>query len=206
MIKNDLKFVRPDDSGRHVCAMALRQFGRSFPMTCALSSSAWLVWQLSYRAVKLAHILRGAGEDSGRDLVATGGCCAICLDDVEEGGESGVSLPCRHVYHQSCLDHLVSSGHSSCPQCRDDVAGVGSLEAVLGSVLQVVKDVQKDLTADKEDEDDLPPSLELDREDGREDGVTSAIAWEVEPVEPDVGQVGESTPRTSSLVDVDYDD
>ena len=38
---------------------------------------------------------------------------------------------------QSCLDLLVSSGHSSCPQCRDDVAGVGSLEAVLGSVLQV---------------------------------------------------------------------
>jgi hypothetical protein len=115
-----IRFVRPDESGRHVCAMALRQ--------------------LSYRAVKLAAMLRGGGEDSGRVENAVGGCCCICLDDVEveEGGQSGVALQCKHVYHHSCLDLLMSSGHTSCPQCRDDVAGVGSLEAVLGTVLQVL--------------------------------------------------------------------
>ena len=79
MIKHDLKSVRPDAAGRAVCAIALRQ--------------------LAYRAVKLAGSLAGGGESTGRQEGSGVGCCCICLDDVEEGGD-GVALPCKHVYHQ----------------------------------------------------------------------------------------------------------
>ena len=53
----------------------------------------------------------------------------------------------------------------------------------------MIEDVQKDLEVDREDEDDLPPVLDLAREDDRRDGCTTSLAWEIEPVEPDVGQV-----------------
>jgi len=45
--------------------------------------------------------------------------CSICLGDYEEG-ETLCVLPCRHSYHDECLDHWITA-HSKCPLCNYDL-------------------------------------------------------------------------------------
>ena len=42
--------------------------------------------------------------------------CVICITVFEEGEEIRV-LPCKHVFHITCVDTWFES-HSSCPTCR----------------------------------------------------------------------------------------
>lgn len=43
-------------------------------------------------------------------------CCCICLDNIIGGGIR--TLPCGHVFHQSCFDNRIHS----CPICRGPVS------------------------------------------------------------------------------------
>lgn len=46
-------------------------------------------------------------------------CCSICLAEYVQN-ERLLMLPCRHVYHQSCVTEWLL-GHSQCPLCKQDV-------------------------------------------------------------------------------------
>ena len=42
--------------------------------------------------------------------------CAVCLSEIKEQ-ETIAILPCRHVFHQACLQPWFQQ-HNSCPTCR----------------------------------------------------------------------------------------
>jgi hypothetical protein len=50
--------------------------------------------------------------------------CAVCLDEIEVGGE-GTCLPCSHKYHPACIVPWLRL-HSTCPICRDKVVESGT--------------------------------------------------------------------------------
>lgn len=43
--------------------------------------------------------------------------CPICFDGLA-GCTNYVCSACRNGFHQYCIDHLTSRGHSNCPMCR----------------------------------------------------------------------------------------
>ena len=45
--------------------------------------------------------------------------CVICLDNFEEGDVLRV-LPCRHEFHQPCVDRWFKEGRQFCPMCKWD--------------------------------------------------------------------------------------
>lgn len=47
--------------------------------------------------------------------------CSICLGEYETG-EQLVKLPCKHVYHQTCIDGWTKN-HTKCPLCNAELAG-----------------------------------------------------------------------------------
>ncbi|KVH97513.1 RING-H2 finger protein ATL11-like [Cynara cardunculus var. scolymus] len=48
--------------------------------------------------------------------------CAVCLSDIEEDEEIRV-LRCDHLFHKRCLDRCIEYRHTTCPLCRDILAG-----------------------------------------------------------------------------------
>ncbi|RKO97171.1 hypothetical protein CXG81DRAFT_3810, partial [Caulochytrium protostelioides] len=42
--------------------------------------------------------------------------CSICLEDYTRG-ERLITLPCRHVFHKTCISMWLQS-HKECPICR----------------------------------------------------------------------------------------
>ncbi|CAL5053973.1 unnamed protein product [Urochloa decumbens] len=47
--------------------------------------------------------------------------CTVCLDDVEQGKERAVTLPCGHPYHRHCIAQVVDND-PRCPVCRASVS------------------------------------------------------------------------------------
>ncbi|TVU27872.1 hypothetical protein EJB05_19373 [Eragrostis curvula] len=52
-------------------------------------------------------------------------CCHICLTEYEDG-EQIRTLPCKHEFHQQCVDKWLKEVHRVCPLCRGDVCEVAS--------------------------------------------------------------------------------
>ena len=42
--------------------------------------------------------------------------CAVCLSEIKEKEKLAI-LPCRHVFHEACLQPWFEE-HNSCPTCR----------------------------------------------------------------------------------------
>jgi len=51
--------------------------------------------------------------------------CAICLDDFTESGCQVRELPCRHVFHNNCIDLFLLDTSSMCPLCKQSVLPKG---------------------------------------------------------------------------------
>ena len=47
------------------------------------------------------------------------GECSVCMEDVSTG-EEVTELPCKHWFHNACINHWLSS-HGTCPHCRESV-------------------------------------------------------------------------------------
>ncbi|PWA81705.1 Zinc finger, RING/FYVE/PHD-type [Artemisia annua] len=48
--------------------------------------------------------------------------CAVCLHVIEVDDEIR-ELRCKHLFHKDCLDRCVEHKHTTCPLCRDYLAG-----------------------------------------------------------------------------------
>ncbi len=166
MILNDLKYMHPDENGQRVCAMALRQ--------------------LSYRAIKISDALSKADDEPGNALVRKNGeqpvACMICLEDIQS---ACATLPCGHQFHPECADDLVKFGTASCPLCRDDMAGQGSVESMLDKVRTLVCDCQTELETAEEEHVPAPPKLDLKLDPN---WAGHGIAWDDENDSIDPGQ------------------
>ncbi len=44
--------------------------------------------------------------------------CSICIDTIQEGQEV-VKLPCKHLYHSSCIRSYLLNYNNKCPLCRN---------------------------------------------------------------------------------------
>lgn len=44
--------------------------------------------------------------------------CSICIDTIQEGQEV-VKLPCKHLYHSSCIKSYLLNYNNKCPLCRN---------------------------------------------------------------------------------------
>jgi len=44
-------------------------------------------------------------------------CCNICLDPVRNTRQN-TELPCKHLFHSSCINDWISQGKNTCPVCR----------------------------------------------------------------------------------------
>lgn len=53
------------------------------------------------------------------------GSCAICLDDYEAGQTEVRVLPCKHIFHPSCIDEFLEKRSSLCPLCKRSVLPKG---------------------------------------------------------------------------------
>ncbi|KAL2915965.1 hypothetical protein HK105_204389, partial [Polyrhizophydium stewartii] len=51
-------------------------------------------------------------------------CCAICLDDFVVGSRVR-DLPCRHIFHDVCIDPWLLKHNRLCPICKRDVLDPG---------------------------------------------------------------------------------
>ncbi|KAI4731698.1 hypothetical protein E4T49_00366 [Aureobasidium sp. EXF-10728] len=51
--------------------------------------------------------------------------CAICLDDFTESECQVRELPCRHVFHNTCIDLFLLDTSSMCPLCKQSVLPKG---------------------------------------------------------------------------------
>jgi E3 ubiquitin-protein ligase RNF38/44 len=57
--------------------------------------------------------------------------CPICINEMVEG-EQARSLPCKHLFHQSCVDEWLRV-NASCPTCRASIYRLGSSAEDSGS-------------------------------------------------------------------------
>ncbi|PMD24326.1 hypothetical protein NA56DRAFT_34295 [Hyaloscypha hepaticicola] len=44
-------------------------------------------------------------------------CCSVCTDEFVDGEKVRI-LPCRHIYHQHCIDPWLLKKSGTCPICR----------------------------------------------------------------------------------------
>ncbi|CAL5212642.1 unnamed protein product [Lathyrus oleraceus] len=51
--------------------------------------------------------------------------CPICMEEFEKGILVQSFGVCAHEYHTSCLNSWLLGGKTSCPVCRQDLAGAG---------------------------------------------------------------------------------
>jgi len=81
----------------------------------------------------------------------------------------------------------VNSGSRSCPLCRVDLAGAGSVEEMIDKVRNLVERCQTELQHTLDDQNPLPAPLNLDTRDAS--WVGNALAYDVEYSDPNPGQV-----------------
>jgi hypothetical protein len=76
-----------------------------------------------YLHARACRLLKGAGEEGGREI-ACGGCKGPVTDATEAEGGSVVVLPCRCVFHSAHYDAAAIAKLSVCPACTRHVCGL----------------------------------------------------------------------------------
>lgn len=46
--------------------------------------------------------------------------CHLCLENMKQGNQV-ITLPCRHLFHSSCVEQLIVHQHIVCPLCRRSI-------------------------------------------------------------------------------------
>ncbi|KAI3719941.1 hypothetical protein L6452_20847 [Arctium lappa] len=79
--------------------------------------------------------------------------CAVCLSNIEEDEEIRV-LRCDHLFHKGCLDRCIEYRHTTCPLCRDILAGP-RMVCELGRELLFFSFCSTNRSSDHDDDDDF---------------------------------------------------
>jgi hypothetical protein len=58
------------------------------------------------------------------------GTCAICLDEMQQTPVR--ELPCKHAFHQGCVEEWLVERSGSCPCCKADVGEMLAGEGKVG--------------------------------------------------------------------------
>eukprot|EP00124_Ichthyophonus_hoferi_P002615 Ihof_evm3s186 gene=Ihof_evmTU3s186 len=66
----------------------------------------------SSNAIKRLHRFKAEKGDKNTDVNE----CVVCMEEFHEGEEL-VSMPCKHVFHETCLSPWLQQ-HNTCPTCR----------------------------------------------------------------------------------------
>ncbi|EIW73196.1 hypothetical protein TREMEDRAFT_56147 [Tremella mesenterica DSM 1558] len=107
-IKEDMT----DEQRREVIAMIKKQ-------TSKLPSSSKKALVAKVIETKLWDEVEPEEKGMVKDLT-----CSVCHDEYEPDSLIGVT-PCKHMYHQECLDTWFSQPNiASCPMCRRDLAAL----------------------------------------------------------------------------------
>ncbi|KAK8802559.1 hypothetical protein WA171_006238, partial [Blastocystis sp. BT1] len=65
-----------------------------------------------------SSIVEGVYGEDGREIDPENPEeCTICLDTLKKG-EAIKTLPCKHIFHQNCIDEWLKQGKAVCPMCR----------------------------------------------------------------------------------------
>ncbi|KAL3111027.1 hypothetical protein niasHT_012945 [Heterodera trifolii] len=66
----------------------------------------------AYRAMPLTLFMANDQQDNE---------CAICLGTIYQGSFVR-PLPCKHIFHNNCIEKWLVGSHKTCPLCRDEMA------------------------------------------------------------------------------------
>lgn len=65
--------------------------------------------------------------------------CSICLSCLRHESCSQLILSCNHIYHTSCLGHLLDHNNDKCPLCRKQIIAYESRIEICSKHLSVKK-------------------------------------------------------------------
>lgn len=86
--------------------------------------------------------------------------CSICFDLMQEGNKVLLTLPCKHVFHESCVHRLRQMSVGSCPPCPlcrhaiPSLPGEKKTPARFSSISQSDRDVENEESFDRVEEKD----------------------------------------------------
>lgn len=63
--------------------------------------------------------------------------CAICIDEIAEGNMV-TELPCKHIFHRSCIEPWLESRSLECPLCKAQAIRRDASDAAIANVLNPV--------------------------------------------------------------------
>ena len=102
---------------------ALEQHAPSWrvPASAAPPATAATRLRMITRRSSAAAAAAAAAADAGgtSDNLAEQSCC-ICLETFA-AGNSVRRLPCRHLFHASCIDEWLTTSSDICPECNQQV-------------------------------------------------------------------------------------
>jgi hypothetical protein len=76
-------------------------------------------------------------------LAFTQPTCSICLEDFVSRGTIVRPLPCKHVFHPSCIDPVLREYSSLCPICKASVLPAGYCPEITNAMIRRIRGLQR---------------------------------------------------------------
>jgi Ring finger domain len=76
-------------------------------------------------------------------LAFTQPTCSICLEDFVSRGTIVRPLPCKHVFHPSCINPVLREYSSLCPICKASVLPAGYCPEITNAMIRRIRGLQR---------------------------------------------------------------
>jgi len=107
-------------------------------------------------------------EPPAKRMAATGpDLCSICFDSMLEGKKVLLTLPCKHVFHESCVYRLRQASDDSCPPCPLCRRAIPCLPDEKKTSAAFPSTVHSDNDVENDADFDEPENREEDFDDGQ---------------------------------------
>lgn len=136
-IINSLYCFSYSTTGEHNEQVHLKQNDTCATSTCSENCSA------NDQPGQIMVNLAGDIENNTQtDVESDVGCCSICLAEYVQD-ERLIMLPCRHVYHRTCVTEWLL-GHTQCPLCKQDVLELLDQQLYVQTQIQRLREASQD--------------------------------------------------------------